>query len=169
MDAADLNAEYRARRVRIVVQLVFYPLALGLIVLAWQHYRGGSSQAHGEGAVLWTGSTSQGKPMRASINNGVLMTFSTRVLESCSDGTVFTLHWYPGPQRFVQQGEDVQGVQAGGARTNSGAPDLYENRVWAHIDDQPSGTIWAVDNMTRARRTVHCDSGPVTFTLHRQR
>ena len=58
MDAAGLN-----RRLGIAVRLVLYPMAIGLIVIAWRHYHGDPPVAH---PLRWSGVTSQGQAIRAA-------------------------------------------------------------------------------------------------------
>jgi hypothetical protein len=160
------------RHLGIAMRLVLYPLALGLIVLAWQQYHGGSSEAdppvhHGVRVVVWRGVTSQGEAMTAHTRSGRLVFFDMQARERCSDGSRFTSRWYPGEHRFAQRGEYVVGRQFGSGSDSSGEPDRSDNSVSARIDAHPSGTVRVQDELTRRGRTVRCDSGPVTFELHR--
>jgi hypothetical protein len=166
-DALDLRDERRARRLGIGLRLVLYPMALGLIVLAWQQYHGGSSQADTIHVVEWSGVTSQGQAIRARSADGVLTGFDTHVLERCSTGAVFTQRWYPGQHRFVQRGENLHGRQAESGLDDSGRPVVFDDEVWARIDDHPRGTIRTQTSWTADHVTVTCESGPVTFTLSR--
>src|SRR3954447_22741514 len=101
-DASSPGDERRARRFRIVVRLVFYPMALGLIALAWQQYHGdASSQGHVFRIGNWSGLTSQGQGIRARTGDELLTSLRTQVMEQCSDGSRFAARWYPGERRFV--------------------------------------------------------------------
>jgi hypothetical protein len=150
----------RSRRLGIAVRLVLYPMALGLIALAWQEYHGSPPQAH---AIVhfdqWRGTTAQGEEMTATTRQGLLLGFATRLVERCSDGSTFTLRWYPSMHRFVQHGESLRGGVS--------EPGL-EARVWARIGAEPNGTLRAKEAWTtRDGRVVRCDSGRVRFTLRR--
>jgi hypothetical protein len=168
MDGAfDSRDERGARRLGIVARIVLYPMALALIVLAWQHYRSDPTQAGSVHIATWIGVTSQDQSIQGTNDDGVLMGFTTRVLERCSNGTVFIFDWYPAKHRFVQHGKHLRGRQAGGGRATSGEPMVYENRVWARIGSHPRGTIRAQVRLTSADGVVRCASGPVTFGSER--
>src|SRR4051794_30356031 len=107
----DLTPQRRARKFRLAVRLVFYPLAVGLIAIAWHHYHGDSARA--VPIVRWQGLTSQKEPIAATTQAGVLTFLDTRVIEACSDGSAIRFHWYPVQHRFVQNGEAVHGRQVG--------------------------------------------------------
>jgi hypothetical protein len=166
-DAADPEDVRRARRLGIVVRLVLYPLALGLIALAWQHYHGDPAEADLAPAVRWSGATGQGQPVRGDIGDGLLIFFETHVVERCSDGGVYKQDWAVGREVLVQGGEEVHGREAGRGRAYSGRPVVFDARVSARMGDHPSGTVRAQVRWTADHVTVRCDSGPVTFTLHR--
>jgi hypothetical protein len=166
MDVAlDPRDERRARRLGIAVRLVLYPIALGLIVLAWKHYHPDRPHLHVFHVVTWAGVTSQGQAMRARTADGVLTGFDTRVLQRCPRGSGFTGRWYPGQHRFVQRGEELRGRQAGSGRSTSGQAWTFDNRVWARIGDHPRGTIRTRSTLGTGQGTVRCDSGPVSFAL----
>src|SRR3954468_13199487 len=167
-DAVSPGDERRARRFRIVVRLVFYPMALGLIALAWQQFHGdASSQGHVYRIGHWSGVTSQGQAIRVSSADESLAFLDTHVVERCSDGSEFTTHWYPARHRFVQHGDDFRGRQAGPGRDYSGKPVVYDSRVWGRMGAHPRGTIRAQVSWTTSRGRVSCDSGLVTFALGR--
>jgi hypothetical protein len=168
-DAFDPAVERRARRLGIGVRLVLYPMALGLIVLAWQHYHGDPSQAEATNVVNWRGLTRQSQAVQAGIRERRLMFLDTNVLERCSDGSVFTLHWYPGQHRFVQHGEYLYGHHGGRGRANNGQPTVWDARLWARIGAHPGGAIRARTSWTGRHGAVSCDSGPVWFALHPSR
>jgi hypothetical protein len=128
---------------RIALRLVLYPMALGLIALAWQHYHGSSAPADPIHADGWAGLTDQGETVRAVSSHGVLEILDTGVMERCTDGSVFT--------RLVR----LRGRQDGRGRRLV--------RVSATTGAHPHGTIVAQE--TRGAR--RCYSGPVGFTLHR--
>ena len=119
--AADPEDERRARRLGIRVRVVFYPLALGLIVLAWQHYHGGDApQAYPLPVVEWNGVTSQNRPIHAtSIKGGVVRSLFTTVQERCDDGSFFTFNWFSAQRHFLQRGDSMSGREAGGGHANN--------------------------------------------------
>jgi hypothetical protein len=141
-------------------------MALGLIVLAWQHYHGDSSQAESTPIVNWRGVTGQGQAVQAAIGDGRLTFLDTNVVERCSDGSTFTFHWYPGEHRFVQHGENLRGGQAGSWDANSGRPTVWDARLWARMGARPGGAVRAQTSWAAGHGTVSCDSGPVWFALH---
>ena len=148
------------RRYRIAVRLILYPLALGLIVVAW-HHRPGGSEARASDYVAWSGVTAQGQDIRVSTADGVITSLSTHVAEPCSDGSTFSLDWAPAKRSLVQTGHTVQGGYSGPGHAYDGTPVLYYERIQAYVGEYVTGTITAkVDS-----GTAHCRSGPVTFSM----
>jgi hypothetical protein len=167
-DALDRRA---GRRFGIGLRLVLYPMALGLILLAWREYHGGSSEdgsptptGHSE---RWYGLTSQHYPMRGLSAKGALGFFRATVRQRCSDGSSFIFTWSPLRHEFVQHGDRLSGQEIGGDHDSWGEPYTFEARVWARMDGNPRGTIRIRDRLTRRHHTVRCDSAAVTFALHR--
>lgn len=146
--------------------MVLYPMALGLIALAWHHYRSDASPADALPRVEWNGVTSQDEAMRAVTIDGVLTRIDTHLVEQCSDGSGYTEHWYPAQHRFVQHGEALRGRQAGPGHTYSGKPIVFDNRIQARIGALPHGSMSAHVTFTKPG-TVSCKSGPVMFMLRR--
>jgi hypothetical protein len=154
-----------ARRIRVGARLIFYPVALLMIFAGW-HLIHDAKPAHL--GVRWSGTTSQGQAIHAWIDQtGALTHVDTHILESCSDGSKFTMHWRPAQRRFVQQGQVVKGYHAESLATVNGTPDMGETSFAAKLGANPSGAIQAGDALTRDNGTVLCNSGPVTFTLSR--
>jgi hypothetical protein len=166
-EAFDPRDERNARRFRIGVRLVLYPILIGLIPLAWHHYRGGEPAAEPIHVEEWSGVTSQGRAMRATTGKGLLRFFDTELDERCSDGSMFVFHWTPAQYRFVQHGETLQGRSAGESRDNHGRMTRFDNRVWARVDARPHGTIRGTVTWGFPATPVRCDSGAVRFSLHR--
>src|SRR4051794_12893826 len=142
-DALDRRAERLARRVRIGVRLVFYPAALALVVVAWQHYHGNAASGHTTDIAGWQGTTSEGERVLATTGDARLVYLDTYIRERCSDGSQFSFHWMPGEARFVQRGDAVHGRTAQADRSSSGETIDYENQLWVRLGDHPSGTIRA--------------------------
>jgi hypothetical protein len=166
-DALDRRAERLARRVRLAVRLVFYPAALVLIVVAWQHYHGNAASGHATDIVGWQGTTSQGERILATTGDARLVYFDTYLRERCSDGSQFTFHWMPGEARFVQHGATVHGQTAEVGRAASGELIEYDNQLSVRLGDRPSGTVRARLGYPNRAGGVHCDSGTVSFALTR--
>src|SRR3954447_7545159 len=164
MDDASLtgSAERRARRLAIGTRLVLYPLALGLVVFAWQHYRHDSPDIE-----QWAGSTGQGQVMRVTTVDGQLRLFSAPVLAPCSSGPPFTFRLSIAPQRFVQRGEHVHAHYAAAGRTDSRQPLRFEAEVWARVGEHPRGTLDLQVRLPGEAGWVVCESRGVTFALHR--
>jgi hypothetical protein len=158
----ERRAARLARRVRIGVRLVFYPAALVLIVIAWQHYHGHDASARGTHIVGWAGTTSQGRPIRAITGDGRLVYLGAPLVERCSDNSLVTFDWEPGEPRFVQHGVVVEGRTVG--TTHVGARVDYDNRLSLRLGDEPYGTL---SGQSLYSNGVRCDSGPITFRLAR--
>jgi hypothetical protein len=154
-----------ARRIRIGARLVFYPLALLIILGGWHLLHDAKPAPLG---VKWSGTTSQGQAIHAWIDQtGSLTHVDTHILESCTDGTRVTMHWRPAQRRFVQRGQDVRGYQPETHPTDSGKPAVGETTFVAKLGANPSGTIHAGDALTTDQGTLLCNSGAVAFTLQR--
>jgi hypothetical protein len=160
----DHPDELAGRRLRIGIRLVLYPLAVLLIVVAWHRHTAGSGHIN---VVSWKGVTSQGETIRAVTVAGALTTLETRVFERCFDGSGFTLHWRLGSTRFVQHGKNVSGGEGGPGHSFSGEPVLYDDRMWGYLGAHPGGTISAQAEWTKRLVKVHCQSGPIAFSLRR--
>ena len=150
----------------IAIRLVLYPMALGLIVLAWQHYHG-DPEAGATPFKTRSGVTSQGQAIQVSTKGSLLTFFNTRVVERCSNGLSYTQRWSPNLNHFVQHGDDVRGRETGSGYADTGLPVTRDMRVSARMDAQPSGTIRTRVRLSLDHVRVSCDSGPVTFELHR--
>jgi len=166
-DALDRRAERLARRVRLGIRLVFYPAALALIVVAWQHYHGNDASGAGTDIVGWRGVTSQGEQILATTGDARLVYLDTYLQERCSDGSGFSFHWMPGEARFVQHGGSVRGQTAEVGRARDGELIEYNNRLSVRLGERPSGTIRASLVYPNRRGGVRCDSGPIAFALTR--
>jgi hypothetical protein len=101
------------------------------------------------------------------VDNGTLTYLGTDLLEHCTSGGRFVMHWYPWEHNFEQDGPNVSGRQAGFGRTDAGEPFWIDNRLTAMMGDHPSGTITAHTRITRRTGIDSCESGPVNFTVHR--
>src|SRR3954447_4134162 len=166
-DDPDRRAERLARRVRFATRLVFYPVALVLIVVAWQRYHGDAASGHGTEIAGWQGTTSQGAGIGAITGDARLVYLDTYLRERCSDGSSFNFHWVPGEARFVQRGDSVHGQTSVAGRSTSGELIKWNNQVWVDLGDHPRGSLRAQLLYPNRAGGVSCDSGPVTFALER--
>src|SRR5919201_4049854 len=119
--AIDQRDALLERRIRLGIRLVFYPVAIVLIVLAWHQRQSSPAHAH---PVSWRGVTAQGRPIRAVTSGGVLTSVDTEVPERCVDGSVFTLHMHLGGRNFAQQGKNVTAAFRGPGQSFGGEPVL---------------------------------------------
>lgn len=88
------------RKLRAIVRLALYPLALALIALAWKGRQVISDSSGGPPQVRWQGVTSQGQKINAVTVDGFLVSLDTHLIERCANGSRWTLHWNPrGPSR----------------------------------------------------------------------
>lgn len=147
---------------RIGVRLLCYPLAIGLIALAW-HY-GRAPAASKVEAVNWHGLTSQHQQIRAVTADGQLTFLDTHLVERCADGTSFDWRWFPA--HFAQRGAEVTAHQRGSGRDFWRESIVADTSMQAQMGLHPRGVL-----RTRVVRTTHhgkvsCESGPVSFTLH---
>jgi hypothetical protein len=167
-DALAPRAPHPYRRAGVIVRLVLYPMALGLIALAWHEYHGSDTRkGHVYDVVRWSGVTSQGQAIRARTSDGVLTGLLTRVEERCRNGRTFHFGWAPGQYRFAQHGESVRGRQAGPGRTTAGDPFTAKTTLWAQLGDRPHGGISAHLTWSNGGQKVPCASDEVTFSLRR--
>jgi hypothetical protein len=166
---SDPDDERLERRLRLGVRLVFYPLALGLIVFAWHARHRGEASADPVHVVIWSGLTAQGRPVRAALDDdGRLVSLDTELSEPCADGTAFTLTWYPRQSAFIQHGDDVDGHTGPQPSTDSyGEPTVSETRLRGHLGAHPYATLTGQVVRTTTHGRVVCRSEPVTFTLHK--
>jgi hypothetical protein len=165
MEEASPRDVRTERLLRIAVRLVFYPCAVGLIALAWHQHHGGPANARQRGVERWRGVTSQGLVLRASTQKGMLVFLDVVLRAPCSDGSLWTFHWTPGPNRFTQIGTDLRG--RAGPEPNvsySGEAAVVDTQVRAQMGAQPRGTL--LTEAHRGHRGVFCSSGRVTFALH---
>jgi hypothetical protein len=166
--ALDTRNVRRERRLGIAVRLVLYPMALGLIVLAWRHYHGEPGRSAPVHLTLWKGVTSQRQPISlATTDDGRVTSVAVHLLERCDRGSIYNQGWTPGLPHLVQHGEDVRGHQGGMGRTYSGLPVMFDARLWARMGARPHGTMRAQVTWTADHLTESCRSGPVTFALQR--
>jgi hypothetical protein len=165
MDAAvDHGQAHVDRRLRLAVRLVIYPLALGLIVLAWHRYHGESTPTK---VVSWTGVTARGQVIQALTAKGRLVYFEFKVGEGCTNGSVFTYWWRRGKSAYVQNGQHVWGSDSGPGEANNGYPVVYDDQMSARIGDRLSGTISASVSWIGVEGRVQCSSGSIPFALDR--
>jgi hypothetical protein len=158
------------RRLRLGIRLVFYPLCLGLIALAWSRYHRSSPTMRILPALVWTGATKQGLPVRAVTVGGVLTSLHANVVTHCLNGSTFTLRpLHMTSAQFKQTGDIINGRQGPALTTSDeGEPVLIATRMRARMDDQPHGTILAEVTLSPGPRSVQCSSDELDYTLRRE-
>jgi hypothetical protein len=158
-----------ARRYRIAVRLILYPLAFGLILVFWQRHKSDDPPSPIE-QMVWGGLTSQGKGIRALTVSGRLMRLSAHVPETCSDGRTWDFHPVVSQPGLVQRGQEVSADYSGPGNADNGFPVLYDDSIRVHLNGVLTGTIDAhVSWMTASGRLLRCESGLVTFSMRRLR
>jgi hypothetical protein len=164
-DARDARTE---RRLRVGIRLVFYPLCLGLIALAWAHYhRGSDTRAHQQ-SVSWVGVTQQGEVARAVTVDGVLTFLKTRIVTRCLNGETWTLRLIMLAGEFTRTGDVVSGQQGPTATTSDqGERVLIVTRVRAQMRNNLIGTIASEVTRSPGQRSVRCSSYKLNYTLRR--
>jgi hypothetical protein len=161
------------RRLRLALRLVLYPLAIGLIVLAWQH-KHPQTVAHGPTTqvqppvVRWVGSTGQGQPVRAVTIDGVLTFLETRVVTHCLDGSPWTLRLTMFAGEFQRTGNIIDGRQGPRLTTSDqGEPVRVATRVRTKMYHNPVGTIFSEVTRRPGPRSVYCSSYELDYALSR--
>jgi hypothetical protein len=168
MDDADARDLLLARRLKLGIRLVVYPLLLGLLAVAW-HAR--SARGDGEqGGSAWSGTTAQGLSVRAAIDGKWLESLTLPVTLRCDQGSTYRFTWTPSQDVLRQQGHAVTAHRPPTTRPGAaGRSGTYEARLRMVTGDHPHGTAslvetWTWTDQPRGSRTV-CRSGPVAFTL----
>lgn len=170
----DLRLE---RQLRLGIRLVFYPLAIGLIALAWQRTHpktvSFSPVTRGPASLVqpfkaWVGVTGQGHPVWAETVDGVLTSLTTSIVTHCRDGSTWTLRLTMFAGRFTRAGDIVNGRQ-GPARGTSdqGEPVRVTTRVRTKMS-YPVGTIVSEVTRSPGPHSVHCRSYEVDYALNRE-
>jgi hypothetical protein len=167
------------RRLRLALRLVLYPLAIGLIVLAWQRTHPKTAAfvptpqaqpTQGQPLVeRWVGGTGQGQPVRAVTVDGVLTFLETRIVTHCLDGSPWTLRLTMFASEFRRTGDIVNGRQGPALTTSDqGEPVRVATRVRTKMYHNPVGTILSKVTRSPGPRSVLCSSGELDYTLSRE-
>jgi hypothetical protein len=182
MEAAT-DAELRlARRLKLGVRLVVYPLLLVLIGVAWhaRQARGAQDDTQPAAAAApkvanrhWTGRTQPGARVPVSAlgwtADGAIWSLGMAITLPCRDGTTFVLRQTLGPEDFATSGSGARAVvdpshgraDDGGAMTSAATVDVTtaEDRVGVSVD------AWV--NWTRGDtgRVVRCEADAVRVAL----
>jgi hypothetical protein len=172
MDVPDERDVLLARRIKLGVRLVLYPLLLGLLAVAL-HARLAAADADDGGPpapVAWHGA---GADAWAQTVGGRLTAFTATVVERCADGARFRMRWSADGRLLTQTGSAASARQttAHGIADDGGAM-TYGMDLDATIgEDVIRATLAGTVLWRRAAdgRLVRCDAGPVRRTLVKSR
>jgi hypothetical protein len=172
VERAEPELERTARRARRVIwafRVVFYPGAALAAVLLF------ASRGDGEPARWLTGKTDQGRPIGLAVRDGRPTFLNTFIVGDCPWEERWALDWSRGP------GAPVPWRFEDGTLTIRQRTDHRYERDWtgersltmkANVDDdEASGQMSLVEELrdpTTGRYYV-CHSGPVRFTVRRER
>jgi hypothetical protein len=171
-DDADARDLLLARRLKLGVRLVIYPLLLGLLAVAW-HAR----SAHGEDgrtpvrAHGWQG-TAPGLvgPAKAVTSEGRLRSLTGTIVLPCGDGSTFTLAW-AFRRSLVQNGTAVVADrEVPDDRAEDGGAMSTVTHLEASVGDtaiRASLSTTVIWTRADSGRVVRCEGAPLAFTLSR--
>jgi hypothetical protein len=167
MAVSDGQSVRLERRLRLALRLVLYPLAIGLMVLAWQRTHP-QTVAHVHGPpppVHWLGQTSQHQTIRAVTALGRLQALRTSIVMPCDDGSSAGLRVVMTAQNLVRRGDRFEGSQQDKILKDSTGR-VMTGRAWVSVDaiGELRGVLTAV--AFTADRRVACRARPVSFSSH---
>jgi hypothetical protein len=169
MEAATEDELRLARRLKLGVRLVVYPVLLGLIVLALHARHVQSVARAGAAYVSWRGVGGDAVQAQAQTSAKRLVYFAAPLVERCDDGATFTMDWRVGESGLVQVGTAASARQVHGTGTaGDGGATTYDMNFDASVGkDTMDVTLSGSVLWTRAanHRLVRCDGGPVRMTL----
>jgi hypothetical protein len=180
MDAADDRDLVLARRLKLGVRLVVYPLLLGLVALVWHvRHADGAQEPRRRGPISrpvtsypryesWVGDTGRSWVVSASSTDASLSRLAAPVALRCDDGDPFTFRleiWFADGER---RADAVEATRAeAGVHADDGSPMAYTARVDAHLGGLPAGHLAVTVLWDRPQGRTRCVSGPVAFALRR--
>ncbi|HEY6760199.1 MAG TPA: hypothetical protein VI318_11950 [Baekduia sp.] len=172
MEAATEDELRLARRLKLGVRLVVYPVLLGLIVLAL-HARAARSAGEDGGPALpkpWVGKTAQRGRATVTVDGGLVVASYLDVRMRCDDGSAELFTWTPVRELFVQRGDRVTAHRPPTARSGGkGWRGMLEG--WLDLTlgrGVATGTVRLAIHWTHSSGTrLTCRSGPVPFSARR--
>lgn len=163
-----------ARRLKLAVRLVVYPLLLGLVALAFhvRHARAQEDDPHAPPTTAWSGRTNQGYPATATFQDGRLISFTSRLMLDCADGEQFALYTTVAADRIERprRGMWVGTVADDHGVTNRGGS--YAGNYSVHVQDPFRGEVIAEIEGTVAwhvagtHNGIACRPGRASMALH---
>ncbi len=150
------------RRLRLALRLVLYPLAIGLIVLAWQRTHSQTVAHDLPRPVRWRGQTSQHQAISMATAFGRLTNLRTFVLMGCTDGSSVGFDIVMRAQDLARHGDRFRGSQQAKVLTDSTGRTMTV-RAWvrASATGNVNGTLTAA--AVTIDRRVGCEAQPVGF------
>jgi hypothetical protein len=148
-----------------IFRLIFYPAAIGLIVLLVAG-RGGADEPAG-GWLL--GSTAQDRSFELRVVGGRPVYFDTYLAGRCSDGQDWHLHWYRPENAGVLTVRPPRFSASEAYSTNADEQGRYSS-VWLRmegrlVDGKATGRLsMRIVHVESYRRSVECTSGWVAFS-----
>src|SRR4051812_23300933 len=171
VDERDLRL---ARRLKLGVRLVIYPLLLGLVVIAWHRRAGGGADARPTPPLArptpplrsWSGtSPNLAGPAWAQTEGIALIGFRADLVERCPGGATFIYRWTGGPIR--QRGAAATVTDHTRGRADDGGPMDAHVALAATVGDRISVRLsgWVVWTRASDARAVRCETAPTTLVL----
>jgi hypothetical protein len=166
--AASTEDDLRlARRLKLGVRLVVYPMLLVLLAVAW-HVR--TSRGADSPGAPFRGSSSQGEEVTATIDGGRLTSLGVPLQLRCDDGQADRFTWTPSPDTYQQHGDTVTAHRLPTTHVDGERSYTYEARLQMVLGDHPHGTVWLTNTWTWTATGIDgprmvCQSGPVTISL----
>jgi hypothetical protein len=169
-----------ARRLKLAVRLVVYPLLIGALVLALHIRHAQASGDDGDPApvlgtspapVVWNG-TAGGFAFTAWTSGGRVVGFNGVLPMACRDGGTFDLreHVIERDLRFTGRVATYEVTSSHGVADDGGATVLDERFSAQQVGGVVAGTWQGSVLWTRADtgRVVRCDAAPIHLTLERE-
>jgi hypothetical protein len=166
MAVSDGQSVRLERRLRLVLRLVLYPVAIGLIALVWQHTHP-QPLAHDlpnpPRPVHWRGQTSQHQPIHAVTALRRLQALRSVILMPCDDGSSVRFGIVIAAQDLIRRGDQFYGGQDGRISKDSAGRAMT---VHAWVRASTTGNLMGRLTATAVTidRRVECRTRAVSFT-----
>ena len=144
MAVSDRQSVRLERRLRLALRLVIYPLAIGLIVLAWQRTHSQTAAFGLRPLAHWQGQTSQHQAIRLVTDIEDLRALRTSVVMRCTDGSSAKFDIVMTAQYLGPRGDPLGGIQPPRVLKDSRGRAMTV-RAWVKTNagGDPKGTLTA--------------------------